>query len=48
MNRINDMVVTYLVNALWVTGVVAGVTALLSRALRRGPASYRHALWVVA
>jgi len=48
MNRINDMVVTYLVNALWVACVVAGVTALLSRALRRGPASYRHALWVFA
>jgi beta-lactamase regulating signal transducer with metallopeptidase domain len=48
MIRINEMVVTYLANALWVTGVVAGVTAILSRALRRGPASYRHALWVVA
>jgi beta-lactamase regulating signal transducer with metallopeptidase domain len=48
MNRINDMVVTFVANAMWVTCVVAGITALLSRALRRGPASYRHALWVVA
>lgn len=48
MNRINEMIVTYVANALWVTCVVAGLTALLALALRRAPASYRHALWVVA
>jgi len=48
MNQINEIVVTYVANALWVTCVVAGATTLLSRALRRGPAPYRHALWVVA
>ena len=48
MNRINEMVVTYMANALWVTCVVAGLTALLALALRRAPASYRHALWVIA
>jgi hypothetical protein len=48
MNQINEIVVTYVANALWVTCVVAGTAALLSRALRRGPAPYRHALWVVA
>src|ERR1700722_14382812 len=48
MNQINEIVITDVANALWVTCVVAGATALLSRALRRGPAPYRHALWVVA
>ncbi|MGA9355612.1 MAG: M56 family metallopeptidase [Terriglobales bacterium] len=48
MNPINEIVVTYVTNALWMTCVVAAVTALLSRALRRGPSSHPHALWVAA
>jgi len=48
MNPINEIVVTYVTNALWMTCVVAAVTVLLSRALRRGPSSHRHALWVAA
>ncbi|HLJ25918.1 MAG TPA: M56 family metallopeptidase [Candidatus Angelobacter sp.] len=48
MNPVNEMVVTYVTNALWMTCVIAAVTVLLSRALRRGPASHRHALWVAA
>jgi beta-lactamase regulating signal transducer with metallopeptidase domain len=48
MNPINEIVVTYVTNALWMTCVIAAVTALLSRALRRGPSSHRHALWVAA
>jgi beta-lactamase regulating signal transducer with metallopeptidase domain len=48
MNRINEIVVTYVANALWITCAVAGITTLLALALRRAPASYRHALWVVA
>jgi beta-lactamase regulating signal transducer with metallopeptidase domain len=48
MNPINEIVVTYMTNALWMTCVIAAVTVLLSRALRRGPSSHRHALWVAA
>ena len=48
MNPINEIVVTYVTNALWMTCIIAAVTVLLSRALRRGPSSHRHALWVAA
>jgi beta-lactamase regulating signal transducer with metallopeptidase domain len=48
MNSIAEIAATYLTNALWMTCVVAAVTVLLSRALRRCPASYRHVLWVAA
>ena len=48
MNSINQIVVTYVTNALWMTCVIAAATSLLSRALRRCPSSYRHALWVAA
>jgi hypothetical protein len=46
MNPINEIVVTYVTNALWMTCVIAAVTMFLSRALRRGPSSHRHALCV--
>ena len=50
MNPISEMTVTYLTNALWMTCIIAAVSnwCLLSRALRRGPSSHRHALWVAA
>ena len=48
MNWIAEIAVTYLTNALWMTCVIAAVTVLLSRALRRCPAAYRHGLWVAA
>jgi beta-lactamase regulating signal transducer with metallopeptidase domain len=48
MNPMNGIVATYVTNALWMTCVIAAVTVLLSRALRRGPSSHRHALWVAA
>jgi beta-lactamase regulating signal transducer with metallopeptidase domain len=48
MNPMNEIVVTYVTNALWMTCVIAAATELLSRALRRGPSSHRHALWVAA
>src|SRR5580698_10238567 len=48
MNPISEMTVTYLTNALWMTCIIAAVTVLLSRALRRGPSSHRHAFWVAA
>ena len=48
MNPMSEIVVTYVTNALWMTCVIAAATSLLSRALRRCPSSYRHALWVAA
>jgi bla regulator protein blaR1 len=48
MDPINEIVVTFVSNALWMTCVIAAVTWLLSRALRQGPSAYRHALWVAA
>jgi Zn-dependent protease with chaperone function len=43
MNSIPEIAITYLTNT-----VIAAVTVLLSRALRRCPASHRHGLWVAA
>jgi hypothetical protein len=37
MNSIPEVAVTYLTNTLWMTCVIAAVTALLSRASRRCP-----------
>ncbi len=48
MKPINEIVVTYVTNALWMTCVIAAVTVFLSRALRPGPSSHRHALCVAA
>ena len=48
MNSIAEIAVTYLTNALWMTCVIAAITVLLSRSLRRCPASHRHGLWVAA
>ena len=48
MSPISEIVVTYVTNALWMICVITAVTVLLSRALRRGPSSHRHALWVAA
>jgi beta-lactamase regulating signal transducer with metallopeptidase domain len=48
MNPISEIIVTYVTNALWMIFVIAAATSLLSRALRRCPSSYRHALWVAA
>lgn len=48
MNPIKEIIVTYVTNALWTTCIVALVTSLLMRALRRCPSSYQHTLWVAA
>src|SRR5436305_1920802 len=42
------LVLTYAVNALWMTCAVAAITAVLARGLRRLPAAQQHVLWVVA
>jgi len=43
-----SLILTYAVNAIWITCVVAGAAAILDRALHRVSASQRHALWVAA
>jgi beta-lactamase regulating signal transducer with metallopeptidase domain len=48
MNPINEIVVSYVANVLWMTCVIAAVASLLAHALRPCPSSYRHALWVAA
>ncbi len=48
MTSIAEIAVTYLTNTLWMTCVIAAATVLLSRALRRCPASHRHGFWVAA
>jgi beta-lactamase regulating signal transducer with metallopeptidase domain len=48
MNAINEIVVSYVANVLWMTCVIAAVASLLAHALRPCPSSYRHALWVAA
>jgi len=48
MNSIDEIVVTYVTNCIWMTCMVALVTTVFSRTLRNAPSSYRHTLWVVA
>jgi beta-lactamase regulating signal transducer with metallopeptidase domain len=48
MEMIERLIITYLANALWMTCVVAAAAMLLAKLVRRGPAAYRHALWVMA
>ena len=44
----DEMLLTFLVNAAWQIPAVVGLAAITSRLLRKGPASYRHLVWVVA
>ena len=48
MLTIERLLLTYVVNAIWTTCVVAGAAALLSRWIRQSPSSHRHTLWVMA
>jgi len=48
MESIERFLVTYAANAAWMTCLIAAATATLARLMRRSPASYRHALWVLA
>ncbi|HBY61556.1 MAG TPA: hypothetical protein DEH78_17175, partial [Solibacterales bacterium] len=42
------LVVTFLMNALWQAALLAAMAWAADRILRRGPASYRHAVWAAA
>lgn len=48
MKSVEGLVLTFLGNALWQIPVILAVAAVGARLLRRGPARYRHALWVGA
>lgn len=48
MKSIDGLVLTFLGNALWQIPAILVVAAVGARLLRRGPARYRHALWVGA
>lgn len=48
MNRINELALTFLLNAVWQITVVTLAASICARLLRDAPARYRHALWVLA
>jgi beta-lactamase regulating signal transducer with metallopeptidase domain/HEAT repeat protein len=48
MNRIAELVPTFLLNAAWQVAAVAAVASVCARCLRDAPARLRHALWVAA
>jgi TonB family protein len=48
METISRSLLTFLLNSLWQIPLAAGVAALVCRAMRHGPASHRHAVWVAA
>ncbi len=47
METLSRLVLTFLLNALWQPLLVTGAAVLGSRLLRRAPARYSHALWVM-
>ena len=46
--RIDGLILTFLLNALWQVPVAVAAALLGDRLLRRSPARYRHALWLGA
>lgn len=48
MDRINELAVSFLLNAAWQVAAVALAASVCARLLGRAPARYRHALWVAA
>jgi TonB family protein len=48
MDALSRWVLTFLLNSIWQVTLVIGATALVDLCLRRAPARYRHALWVVS
>jgi beta-lactamase regulating signal transducer with metallopeptidase domain len=48
MRTLDGLALTFLLNALWQVAAVFAAAALGDRLLRRGPARYRHALWLGA
>lgn len=48
MERISELLFTFLVNALWQISAVTAVAVIANRAMRTSPARFRHLLWVAA
>ena len=48
MEMISRVVLTYLLNAIWMVTIVAAVAWLCARVLRRVGAEYEHAVWITA
>jgi beta-lactamase regulating signal transducer with metallopeptidase domain len=48
MTSVETLVVTFLLNALWQVGLIAGVAAAAAGLARRAPARLRHRLWQTA
>src|SRR5882762_6420943 len=48
MTRISELVLNFLLNATWQIPAIMFVASVGARLLKRGPARYRHALWVAA
>ncbi|HKP37784.1 MAG TPA: TonB family protein [Pyrinomonadaceae bacterium] len=48
MKTTSQLVLTFLLNASWQVILIAGAATLCDWLLRRAPARYRHALWVIA
>jgi TonB family protein len=48
METISRSLLTFLLNSIWQIPLAAATAALVCRALRHGPASHRHAVWVAA
>ena len=48
MIALSQLLITFLVNSLWQTPLIALIAAFCARLMRRAPSAYRHALWVFA
>src|ERR1043165_3326319 len=48
MLTISEFILNFVVESAWQVTVMLAIAALASRALKSGPARYRHVLWVVA
>ena len=48
MEMIEQLLITYLANTLWMTCLVAALAMLLAKLIRNGSSMYRHVLWVIA
>ncbi|HKP72263.1 MAG TPA: M56 family metallopeptidase, partial [Pyrinomonadaceae bacterium] len=46
MARINELALTFLINAAWQVAALTLAASVCARLLRRAPARFRHALWV--
>lgn len=48
METLSRLALTFFLNALWQAALVTAIAALGARLLRRSPARYAHALWILA